>query len=620
MTGTGRRVTRALLAAACALAVCSASAAAAQAGTTITSGPADGSFVASTSATFDYSYSGILQLGFSCTRDGSTAACGSGSSSGTVTYSSLDQGAHTFQVMATGLIGVDATPATRAWTVDTIPPDTTVDSGPSAYSSNASPIFTFSQTDANPDHIECAVDSGPFATCTSGQPIALGSDGPHTVSVRGVDKAGNADPSPATQAITLDTTAPAVSITSGPAAFTNQTSASFAFGAADATPTTVECRLDSGPLALCSGGAKTYAGLAEGQHSFQVVATDSAGNVSTTAERDFAVDLTPPETAITVAPSGVVQTGSAHIEFGASEAASGFACSVDGAAPIACSSPLNLSGLGNGNHSIAVAATDLAGNVDATPDLRTWTVAIPPDGDGDGLTDALDRCPAAAGPAPTGCPAPKSAIALLTKRPKQYAGVRLDASGSTAAAGLTIARYRWTYGDGRTETTLLPQTIHAFRRSGRFTVRVVAIDALGATSPPAALVVRVTDGQPPAVSISSPRQGGRARTRRAIVLKGRAGDASGIRSVRLGLRPLEFTGRTLHGCRWYSGGRLRSAKCSSVHTFAAKVAGKRWSARVPAARLPPGVYELRVIATDRSGLRSTDLSVESHTILTFTVV
>jgi hypothetical protein len=603
---------RTLLVSACA---CALAPAAAQAAAQIDSGPSG--VVTSNSATFTFSDSsgGILFAGFSCQLDANPAGpCGGsvGNPSGSATYTSLADGPHTFSVSSTGLTA-DSTPAVRNWTVDTIDPDTAI-SGPTGAINTTTPQYSFGAADANPLGFECSTDNVTYTACTSPHTYSL-PQGPSTVYVRAVDAAGHVDPSPASASVTVDTVAPTLRITDGPPAFTNQPSTTLTYSVDDSV--SLACLLD-GSATPCSGTSKTVGPLPDGDHNFSVTGTDAAGNVSAAVTRSWTVDTVAPDTTITAAPSGTVETASAHFEFGASEPAS-FACQIDSGAPAACSSPLDLSGLANGDHTVSITAVDRAGNLDGSPDTRTWTVAVPPDSDGDGVPDRSDTCASAAGPAPSGCPAPKASFLRVTKKAVQRAGVRFDGSASSAAPGLELGRYRWDYGDGFSETTTIPETIHAYRKAGRFTAKLVVTDALGVSSPAATVAVIVDDGDPPAVSIASPKQGGRVRASRALTLRGAASDASGIKSVRVGLRPLRFTGRRLRGCRWYVRGRLRSARCTSVRTFAAKVKGRKWSIRIPAKRLPRGVYELRVVAIDRAGLPSPTLSVESRTILTFTV-
>jgi hypothetical protein len=90
-----------------------------------------------------------------------------------------------------------------------------------------------------------------------------------------------------------------------------------------------------------------------------------------------AADTTPPDTSITSGPSGTVSETSASFSFTASETAT-FQCQLDGGAWTTCTSPAAYSGLAAASHTFSVRATDTAGNVDATPATRTWTIAAPP--------------------------------------------------------------------------------------------------------------------------------------------------------------------------------------------------------------------------------------------------
>ena len=87
-----------------------------------------------------------------------------------------------------------------------------------------------------------------------------------------------------------------------------------------------------------------------------------------------AVDSIPPETSIDSGPSDTVNEGSASFAFSSTEPDSTFECALDGASFSGCTSPKDYTGLSDGSHTFQVRATDSAGNTDATPAERSWTV------------------------------------------------------------------------------------------------------------------------------------------------------------------------------------------------------------------------------------------------------
>ena len=135
---------------------------------------------------------------------------------------------------------------------------------------------------------ECKVDAGEWAACTSPFTASVLADGNHTFSVRAKKGTDLVDPQPATADFSVDATAPIVTVTGGPSGRVASTSASFNFTNDDPTAT-VECQIDSGGWGGCSS-PKAYSGLAQGAHTFEVRATDPAGNVSNIASRTWTVD------------------------------------------------------------------------------------------------------------------------------------------------------------------------------------------------------------------------------------------------------------------------------------------------------------------------------------------
>jgi Ca2+-binding RTX toxin-like protein len=85
------------------------------------------------------------------------------------------------------------------------------------------------------------------------------------------------------------------------------------------------------------------------------------------------VDDVPPETAIDSGPAGPTNDPTATFTF-SSEAGASFECRVDAASFSSCSSPFTTPTLADGPHAFEVRATDAAGNTDATPAARAFTV------------------------------------------------------------------------------------------------------------------------------------------------------------------------------------------------------------------------------------------------------
>jgi hypothetical protein len=94
-----------------------------------------------------------------------------------------------------------------------------------------------------------------------------------------------------------------------------------------------------------------------------------AGGPSFTAPSGIAVvpDIWAPDTAITGGPAARTEDHTPTFSFASNELGPVFACSVDGAPLSACASPFTTKGLEPGRHSFQVAATDAAGNADASP-------------------------------------------------------------------------------------------------------------------------------------------------------------------------------------------------------------------------------------------------------------
>lgn len=257
--------------------------------TQIDSGPAAPSN--NPNATFTFSgFDGPSSVtAFTCSIDGGAfTTCTSPQ-----TYTGLVDGSHSFQVRALDAAGnVDPTPAAYGWVIDTIAPDTQIDSGPPTPSASSTATFTFSGFDAGVSvtTFDCSLDGGAFAACASPQTYSGLANGGHSFQVRAVDAAGNVDPTPAAHgwvvnATVPDTTPPDTTIDSGPPEPSATDTAAFTFSGTDNTGgggvAGFECKLDASAFAACTS-PQDYSALLAGAHTFQVRAVDAAGNVDLT--------------------------------------------------------------------------------------------------------------------------------------------------------------------------------------------------------------------------------------------------------------------------------------------------------------------------------------------------
>jgi hypothetical protein len=264
----------------------------------------------------------------------------------------------------------------------------------------------------------------------------------------------------------VDTTPPgAPTVTSGPAALGNTTTATIAFTGAEAGGT-FACRLDDGAWAACTSPFSAT-GLADGEHTFDVRHTDTAGNTGTATRRTWTIDTAPPDTTLTTGPTATQTTNSATFTF-TSEPGATFTCRLDDGPWATCTSPYTASSLADGQHTLAVRATDAAGNTDPTPATRTWTIdTTPPAPRSDpqpGPTTPGDNTP---DPAPTAPERPRTIArlpgAVLTAPPASTVTV---ADIGTKAPGLNLRTRRVSMGQ-ITATARIRVTVRYRARVGR---------------------------------------------------------------------------------------------------------------------------------------------------------
>jgi hypothetical protein len=97
----------------------------------------------------------------------------------------------------------------------------------------------------------------------------------------------------------FDDIPPETTITAGPSGYVRSTWASFSFTSSEPRPA-FQCSRDGSTFAACTW-PKNYSSLSQGSHTFQVKATDAAGNTDPTpATRSWFVDTVVPRGTISI--------------------------------------------------------------------------------------------------------------------------------------------------------------------------------------------------------------------------------------------------------------------------------------------------------------------------------
>jgi Bacterial Ig-like domain len=233
-------------------------------------------------------------ISFECSIDTGTPNFGNCSGPGNThtPANPLTDGRYTFRVRATDAAG-NSDVATRSFQVDATPPSASVDSGPSGATTEKSPTFTFSGSDAaGPVTFQCSIDtgtpgfracSGPGSSDTPSSPLA---DGFYTFRVRATDAAGNSSVASRSFSIQTPQSPPETTISKGPKK-TRKTRPSFKF-TSNEPGASFECKLDKRPFAACTSPFRTPK-LRHGKHKLQVRAVGSGGTDGTPAVRKFRV-------------------------------------------------------------------------------------------------------------------------------------------------------------------------------------------------------------------------------------------------------------------------------------------------------------------------------------------
>ena len=291
-------------------------------------------------------------------------------------------GDHTVAVRARDGAGNVSAVKTHAWTVlATAPSAPTIDNAAPAAGSRtrlSNATIAFSHPNEDVLTLECRLDGSAWQACESPYTVTSLPDGDHQLDVRARDAVGNTSPA-VSHAWTVDSDAPATTIDGGPTGLTRSKTAVFRFSS-NKSPVTFECRLDDADWAACETNMEVN-DLPDGRHTMRVRAVEDSDPAAlkdpTPPARTWTVDATAPDTTITAGPSGKVAVQTAQFSFASDDPAAHFQCKLDSEEYDACTSPINLAGLTEGEHTLFVRAVDAAGNRDETPAEGAWVVSVP---------------------------------------------------------------------------------------------------------------------------------------------------------------------------------------------------------------------------------------------------
>jgi len=330
-----------------------------------------------------------ITLNTTGTASGTVAVSGSGSTR-TVTISSISGdgslGISIAAGTATDLSGNSAPAAgpSATFTVDNSLPQAVITvPANNVFVSGASTIVRGTASDAASfvQRVEVSTDNGALWNLASGSnswsytwPLPL--DGTYPVLARAVDAAGNVQSPVSAISVTVSTTPPETYITSGPVDPSSQPVGVFTFRSSK-PGSTFECMTDSVVFVTCSSPFSTVA-LADGRHTMTVRAKDPSGAYDPSpAVYVWTVTSTTRVATLSGVPLSPASTSGATIEVGGAGIGS-YLFQLDAgawSAEVPVSTPIFISGLSDGPHTLRVRGRDtLQNTLQSVSSTVTWTV------------------------------------------------------------------------------------------------------------------------------------------------------------------------------------------------------------------------------------------------------
>lgn len=320
-----------------------------------------------------FTFSASETASFECSLNGSTfTACASPTS-----LANLAEGSYRFEVRATDPAGNQGLPSSYTWEIDTTAPVISLGAvSPAVGLTNAKNIsveFTVNETAT----AYCRLDGGAPAICQSPVEIKDLPEGGHLLEISAADVSGNLSSTMSLQ-WEMDHTAPVLSFGEILPSAESHLSA---------TNVEIPVNLPAGTVLYASVNNSTPAlaanpiqlnNLVEGVYSVSVYAVDTAGNASTPLVHQFIIDRTAPSVGlISEVQRDPTNSDRNSFDLSSTEENVIFECNLDFAGFAPCQSPKEVSGLADGNHTMELRATDLAGNVSGTV-FHSWEVDTKP--------------------------------------------------------------------------------------------------------------------------------------------------------------------------------------------------------------------------------------------------
>lgn len=437
----------------------------------------------------------------------------------------VSDGVHSLTVIAYDSTGRSATSAPVSVTVDNLPPTVSV----SAPATGASVSGTVSVTAAASDDLGVAsvqfqLDGANLGSPVTAAPYAISWDttaaafGSHTLTAIASDATGNHTTSTAIT-VTVDNVPPTAAISAPVAGAHLAGTASLTASASDnAGVTRVQFQLDGVNI----GGALTTAPYTlawdsttatDGNHTLTAIASDAAGNSTTSAGVSVTVDNSPPTVSLTAPTSGAHVAGTISLAATAADdiGVASVQFQVDGVdqGSLVTTAPYTLNWLttavADGLHSLTAIARDATGN-------HTTSVAVSVTVDNTAPTVAVTS-PAA------------SAHARGT------VGLTVAASDNNAVASIQYKLDGTNLGSPVTATPFSASWDSTTAADGSHTLTAVATDTAGNATTSAGVTV-VVDNTAPTVSVISPAAGGVSGT---VTVSASASDNAAVASVQFQL-------------------------------------------------------------------------------------